>query len=134
MARSRNAYWLVAALGALVWMATTFISHVGGPPGSGADKSLASDAALVERGRYLVLAGNCASCHTRPGGAPYSGGVAFETPFGRLYSSNITADRVHGIGNWSLGDLERALHEGVSARGHLLFPAFPYPSFTKTSS
>jgi mono/diheme cytochrome c family protein len=133
MARSRNAYWLVAALGALVWIATTFISHVGGPPGSGTDKSLASDAALVERGRYLVLAGNCASCHTRPGGAPYSGGVAFETPFGRLYSSNITADRVHGIGNWSLGDLKRALHEGVSARGHLLFPAFPYPSFTKTT-
>jgi len=131
MARSRKVYWLVAALVALALVVTLLSSRGKGPSGSGADKSLANDAALVERGRYLATAGNCASCHTRTGGAPFAGGLAFETPFGKLYSSNITADPVHGIGNWSPGELRRALHEGVSARGYRLFPAFPYPSFTK---
>ena len=121
-----KAYRLGAAL------AVTFLSACGaGPSGSGADKSLAGDSALVERGRYLATAANCATCHTRPGGAPFAGGVAFETPFGKLYSSNIPAHPVHGIGNWSPAELRRALHEGVSARGFRLFPAFPYPSFTK---
>lgn len=131
MARSRKVYWLLAALVALALVVTLLSSRSSGPSGSGADKSLASDSGLVERGRYLATAGNCASCHTRPGGAPFAGGVAFQTPFGQLFSSNITADPVHGIGNWSPGELQRALHEGVSARGFRLFPAFPYPSFTK---
>jgi alcohol dehydrogenase (quinone), cytochrome c subunit len=131
MARSRKLYWLITALIALVLIIATLSSRVGGPAGSGADRSVANDPALVERGHYLALAGNCASCHTRSGGAPFAGGVPFETPFGKLYSSNVTADPVHGIGNWSPADLARALHEGVSARGHRLFPAFPYPSFTK---
>ena len=90
-----------------------------------------TDTGLVERGRYLATAANCASCHSRQGGAPFAGGVPFGTPFGTLYSSNITSDPTHGIGNWSSAELRRALHEGISARGYRLFPAFPYPSFTK---
>jgi len=131
MARSRKVYWLLATLVGLALVVTLLSSRGSGPSGSGADKSLAGDSALVERGHYLATAGNCASCHTRPGGAPFSGGVAFGTPFGTIYSSNITADPVHGIGNWSPAELQGALHEGVSARGFRLFPAFPYPSFTK---
>ena len=87
----------------------------------------------VERGRYLADAGNCFSCHTRPGGKPYAGGVPFETPFGTLYSTNITPDRATGIGSWSAQDLRRALHEGIAANGSRLFPAFPYPSYTKVT-
>ena len=87
--------------------------------------------AAVERGRYLADAGNCFSCHTQAGGKPYAGGVPFETPFGTLYSTNITPDRETGIGRWSVADLRRALHEGVAPDGSRLFPAFPYPSYTK---
>nr|WP_298720422.1 cytochrome c [uncultured Steroidobacter sp.] len=87
--------------------------------------------ALVERGRYVALAANCASCHTRPGGAAYAGGVAFETPLGTIYSTNITSSPERGIGKWTAQDLRRALHEGIAAGGYRLFPAFPYTSFTQ---
>jgi alcohol dehydrogenase (quinone), cytochrome c subunit len=129
MRTSRKVYFLLGALVALALIVTLLSSHHGGPSGSGAEKI--TDADLVERGRYLTTAANCASCHTRQGGAPFAGGVPFETPFGALYSSNITSDPTHGIGNWSSVELRRALHEGISARGYRLFPAFPYPSFTK---
>lgn len=88
-------------------------------------------ATAAERGRYLADAGNCFSCHTRTGGKPYAGGVPFETPFGTLYSTNITPERETGIGAWRVEDLRRALHEGIRADGARLFPAFPYPSYTK---
>jgi alcohol dehydrogenase (quinone), cytochrome c subunit len=88
-------------------------------------------ASLVEQGRYLANAGNCVSCHTRPGGAPFAGGVPFETPLGTIYSTNITPDVQSGIGKWSGADLRRAMHEGIAPDGSHLFPAFPYTSFTK---
>jgi mono/diheme cytochrome c family protein len=88
---------------------------------------------MAERGKYLAAAGNCISCHTQAGAAPFSGGVSFETPFGTIYSSNITPDSVTGIGMWSREDLRRAMHEGIAAGGYRLFPAFPYPSFTKVT-
>ena len=136
MARSRTLYRVLAALLAIVLVVLLAIrlSRVdeSRPPAAPTEASTAADnTALVERGRYLALAANCASCHSRPGGAPFSGGVAFETPLGTIYSSNITADAVHGIGKWTLADLRRALHEGISARGYRLFPAFPYTSFTR---
>lgn len=87
----------------------------------------------LERGRYLAAAGNCVSCHTRPGGPSFAGGVSFSTPIGVIYSSNITPDADRGIGHWTAADLNRAMHEGVSRDGHRLFPAFPYPSFTRVS-
>ncbi|HSV61294.1 MAG TPA: cytochrome c [Variovorax sp.] len=90
-----------------------------------------SSQALVERGRYLALAGNCAGCHTVRGGAPYAGGLGIGTPFGTIFASNLTPDEKNGIGGWSVDHFWRAIHNGRSKDGHLLYPAFPYPSFTK---
>lgn len=87
----------------------------------------------VARGEYLARAANCMSCHTRPDGAPYAGGVAFETPFGTLYSTNITSDREAGIGAWTAEQFRRAMREGIRADGEHLYPAFPYTAFTKLS-
>ena len=71
---------------------------------------------LVERGRYLALAGNCAGCHTTRGGRPYAGGVPLETPFGTIYATNLTPDPTHGIGGWSSAHFWRAMHNGRSLR------------------
>jgi mono/diheme cytochrome c family protein len=92
-----------------------------------------ADAAQVARGQYLATAGNCASCHTREGGAPLAGGVAFHTEFGTIYSTNITPDRGVGIGAWTEAQFVRAMREGVAADGTHLYPAFPYTAFTKVS-
>lgn len=102
-------------------------------PMTSADPNAHMDNALVERGKYLADAGNCLSCHTRENGEPFAGGVAFETPFGKIYSTNITPDVATGIGSWTQQDLRRAMHEGVAPRGRRLYPAFPYPSYTKVS-
>jgi mono/diheme cytochrome c family protein len=87
----------------------------------------------VERGRYLALAGNCAGCHTTRGGQPYAGGLPLETPFGTIYSSNLTPDTQAGIGGWSSAHFWRAMHNGRSKDGRLLYPAFPYPNFTQVT-
>ncbi len=91
----------------------------------------ATDHEAVERGRYLAVAGNCTSCHTRDGGEPFAGGVAFPTQFGTIYSTNITADKDTGIGGWSEEQFIRALREGIRPDGVHLYPAFPYTAFTK---
>jgi cytochrome c553 len=85
------------------------------------------------RGDYLVTAGDCIACHTAIGGAPFAGGRAIETPFGTVYSTNITPDKKTGIGEWSRDDFWRALHEGRSRDGRMLYPAFPYPNFTQVT-
>ena len=84
----------------------------------------------IERGAYLARAGNCASCHTARGGKPYAGGVGIATPFGTVFSSNLTPDNANGMGLWSATDFWRALHNGRSRDGRLLYPAFPYTSYT----
>src|ERR1700760_5133281 len=90
-------------------------------------------AALIERGEYLTRAADCAACHTVPNGKPFAGGLPFKLPFGTIYSTNITADRAAGIGNWSDDDFVRALHRGIAPGGRNLYPAFPYTSFTAMS-
>lgn len=85
--------------------------------------------AAIERGAQLASIGNCASCHTAPGGEPYAGGVAVPTPFGIVYGTNITPDPRHGIGGWSKAAFQRALHEGIARDGHQLYPAFPYDHY-----
>lgn len=85
---------------------------------------------FVARGRYLTEAADCAACHTAEGGVPYAGGRAFRTPFGTLYSPNITSDRETGIGAWSDADFVRAVHQGIARDGSRLYPAFPYESYT----
>ena len=89
--------------------------------------------ALVEQGKYIAAAGDCVSCHTRTGGAPFSGGLSFKTPFGTLYSPNITPDPASGIGKWTEDQFARAVREGVSADGHNLYPVFPYVEYSKIS-
>src|SRR6201996_1852271 len=90
-------------------------------------------AELIARGKILTGAGYCAVCHTRPGGEPYAGGYGLQTPFGTIYSTNITPDPQTGIGRWSLAAFTRAMHEGVARDGSQLFPALPYDHFTKVS-
>jgi mono/diheme cytochrome c family protein len=80
----------------------------------------------LERGHYLVRAGNCIACHTERGGPPLAGGRAIWTPFGPVYSSNLTPDKSTGLGAWSAHDFWIALHHGRSRSGRLLTPAFPY--------
>ena len=85
----------------------------------------------VERGRYLSVLGDCAGCHTAPGGAPFAGGLTLDTPFGKLLAPNITPDRETGIGNLTDDEFVSALHEGRSHNGRRLYPAMPYPAYTK---
>jgi mono/diheme cytochrome c family protein len=89
--------------------------------------------ASISRGRYLVRAGDCKACHTADGGQPFAGGRAVPTPFGTIYSTNITPDNDTGIGRWDGDDFYRAMHNGIDRQGNHLYPAFPYPSYTKLS-
>ena len=82
-------------------------------------------------GEYLARAGDCVACHSVPGGKPFAGGLKMGSPLGNIYSTNITPDRETGIGNYSLGDFDRALRTGVAKDGHRLYPAMPYPSYAK---
>lgn len=93
--------------------------------------SAPATAALVAQGEYLARVGNCMACHTTQGGPAYAGGRGIETPFGVVYSSNLTPDPEHGLGQWTSGEFWRALHHGRSKDGRLLYPAFPYPNYTE---
>lgn len=84
----------------------------------------------VARGHYLTDAADCVACHSKKDGAPFAGGRALQTPFGTLYSANITSDPDHGIGRWTPDQFYRAMHEGIDDQGHHLYPAFPYNYFT----
>jgi len=96
-----------------------------------ADESAGATPALIERGEYLARAGNCRACHTTAVGAPFAGGVVFETRFGKIYSANITPDPDTGIGKWTSRQFLRSLRKGLRANDQHLYPVFPYPAFTK---
>jgi mono/diheme cytochrome c family protein len=85
----------------------------------------------IERGKALVVAGDCASCHTADPAKPFAGGKRIDTPFGAVYSPNLTPDRETGIGAWSDQDFHGALRFGIDPDGSRYYPAFPYPNFTK---
>jgi mono/diheme cytochrome c family protein len=93
-------------------------------------KTSAFNSGLVAQGAELAAIGNCAVCHTTPGGKSYAGSRALPTPFGIIYSSNITPDSETGIGNWSEAAFRRALRDGVDRKWRHLYPAFPYDHFT----
>src|SRR5471030_2743409 len=90
----------------------------------------AVNAELMAKGAELAAIGNCAVCHTAPGGKAYAGSRPVPTPFGTIYSTNITPDAETGIGRWSEQAFRRALREGVDREGRHLYPAFPYDHFT----
>jgi len=93
----------------------------------------APDAALVQRGESLARMGDCVACHSVPGKAPYAGGVPIDSGHGIIYSSNITPDRQHGIGAYTLQQFSDAVRKGVRADGTNLYPAMPYPNYAKVS-
>ena len=87
----------------------------------------------VQRGEYLARAGDCVSCHTAQGGAPYAGGLRLDTPFGYMLAPNITPDPETGIGRWSSADFYRALHDGVNKHGQDMYPTMPYDFYTRVT-
>jgi mono/diheme cytochrome c family protein len=104
------------------------------------DAGIAADAALIARGAYLAKLADCAGCHTNaPTGKPlepsppFAGGLPMGSPFGTIYTSNITPDPVYGIGRYTYDDFERAVRSGIAPGGERLYPAMPYPSFSKIS-
>jgi mono/diheme cytochrome c family protein len=88
-------------------------------------------AETIARGKALIVIGDCASCHTADPAKPFAGGKRIDTPFGAIYSPNLTPDRDTGIGAWSDGEFYNALRNGVARDGSRYYPAFPYPNFTK---
>jgi mono/diheme cytochrome c family protein len=93
----------------------------------------ADDADLIARGEYLARAGDCTACHTAPEGKLFAGGRAMPTPFGTIYTSNITPDPETGIGKWSVDDFYKTMHEGRFPDGGLIYPAMPFASYTKVT-
>ncbi len=124
----------VLILGVLVLavvLAATFVlrrEEASAPP-----PAAKTDGAEIGRGEYLALIGDCLACHTARGGRQYAGGLPMATPFGTLYTPNITPDKETGIGNWTAEDFRRALHEGLSKDGSYLYPAFPYNNYTRVT-
>ncbi|OWY28147.1 cytochrome c [Herbaspirillum robiniae] len=97
-----------------------------GQPLTDADREL-------QRGAYLARAGDCIACHTAKGGAPFAGGLPINSPIGTIYSTNITSDKIHGIGDWSYEDFARLMRTGVTKAGYTTYPAMPYPSYSRLS-
>src|SRR5215470_7883469 len=108
---------------------TVALADYQGANPTGVPPSLAK-ADIVNRGEYLAKAADCMVCHTAPGGAEYAGGLAFPLPFGTLYSTNITANKDTGIGNYSDRDFLDAVQRGIRKDGARLYPAMPYTSYT----
>ncbi|SOE87313.1 Cytochrome c, mono- and diheme variants [Burkholderia sp. YR290] len=98
-----------------------------------ASASPGNNAEVIARGAYLARAGDCIACHTIPAGKLFGGGRAMATPFGTLYSPNISSDKETGIGEWTADEFYRMLHEGKSREGSVLYPAMPYASYTKVT-
>ena len=126
--------WLLAAMLALVAAAAlVWALNVRGEADITEVQASPANSALIARGAYLARAGNCMACHTTRGGEAYAGGRAIETPFGAVYTSNLTPDEQSGIGSWSPAHFWRAMHNGRSKDGRLLYPAFPYTSYTQVT-
>jgi mono/diheme cytochrome c family protein len=126
---------IIAALLVIVAIGVVLLNRADSAAGSAPGIAGApAGADAVARGEYLAKAADCVACHTVSGsGKPFAGGVAFELPFGTIYSSNITADPKDGIGAYSDDEFVRAVREGVRRDGQHLYPAFPYTSYTLLS-
>ncbi|WP_417222424.1 c-type cytochrome [Achromobacter spanius] len=130
---ARGWMWLAAGMAGLAGVAAALWPIKPALPlTAGPDVSLYSIRA-IERGRLVAAAGDCIACHTAPGGKANAGGLALDTPFGTIYSTNITPDNDTGIGRWSYPAFERAMRQGVHQDGRQLYPAFPYTAYAKLS-
>ena len=115
----------ISALAAIA-ISIGFAAHAGQPD--------PQEFSQIERGRYLSVLGDCASCHTVPGsGQPFAGGRAVETPFGNIDAPNITPDRETGIGAWNADEFDAAVRHGIGRDGSRLYPAMPYNAYAKMS-
>ncbi|MBN3805960.1 c-type cytochrome [Paraburkholderia sp. Ac-20336] len=101
--------------------------------GSAVAATPTDQAELIKKGEYLARAGDCIACHTVRGGKPFAGGLPMATPFGTMFTPNITPDDQYGIGKWTQDDFYRAMHTGRSKDGSLLYPGFPFTSYTKVT-
>ena len=124
---------LLLAAAVWLWVQNTQDEMTPNAPITASGPSRTASSAQIEHGAYLARVGNCAGCHTMRGGAAYAGGLGINTPFGAVYASNLTPDKASGIGNWSSQDFWRAMHNGKSKSGRLLYPAFPYTNTTLIS-
>ncbi len=124
---------LIGLLGIVILGAGAFAVYAWRPAIAPVDPQPSFAPDVIARGAGLALIGNCNTCHTAVGGAPYAGGAPVATPFGTIYATNITPDPETGIGRWSEAAFRRAMHEGVARDGQHLYPAFPYDHFTKVS-
>ncbi|MBY6196020.1 c-type cytochrome [Vibrio hangzhouensis] len=91
-------------------------------------RKAALNSAAIERGEYLAHAGDCVACHSAEGGEPFAGGLPFVTPFGTIYSTNITTHATEGIGSYDYEDFRAALVDGKGKHGYL-YPAMPFTSY-----
>jgi nicotinate dehydrogenase subunit B len=136
-AARRKKRWRFGFLGALAAGAAGWLSMASFAPQPIAPITppLASAFApeLIARGKLLASLGDCAVCHTAHNGVPNAGGLALDTPFGTVYTTNITPDEQTGIGNWSFEAFVRAMRQGIHRDGRHLYPAFPYTSFKNVS-
>lgn len=98
-----------------------------------AQQSPPPDPALIAKGEYLARAGDCIACHTAPEGKLFAGGLPMDTPFGTLYTTNITPDPQTGIGTWTSDQFYRLMHSGRFPDGGLIYPAMPFASYTKVT-
>jgi len=123
--------WLIFGPGPLAFAGGSTVAladyHEADPTGVPAELAKAD---IVTRGEYLAKAADCLVCHTAPGGADYAGDLAFPLPFGTLYSTNITADKDTGIGNYTDQEFLNAVQRGIRKDGARLYPAMPYTSYT----
>ncbi len=125
--------WLIAigVIGFLgAYAGSSWIMKSRKAPESGEVATLKYDDALIQKGEYLARLSDCAACHTVSGDAEYAGGLAMQTPFGAIYSTNITPDAETGIGNYSLAEFTNAVKHGVRKDNAPLYPAMPYTSYT----
>jgi len=123
----------VLGVAALQLALVTWLNLRGEDPLTPDDAGAPATAEQIARGAYLARAGNCMGCHTERGGAAYAGGRGVPTPFGTVFAPNLTPDRGSGLGRWSAAEFWRALHNGRARDGRLLYPAFPYPNYTRVT-
>ena len=126
---------LAAGLGALLLAAVALalvllLNRLGEAPLPTHEVAVPATPEVIARGAYLARVGNCAGCHTAPGGEPYAGGRGIDTPFGTVYAPNLTPHEATGLGSWTAAHFWRAMHNGRSRDGRLLYPAFPYLNYT----
>jgi mono/diheme cytochrome c family protein len=126
----KRVFWVLLVLLALAALLVWMFNFWGAPRIADLPPTTPPASEQVARGAYLARVGNCMLCHTERGGAAYAGGRPIATPFGTVFSSNLTPDAATGLGNWSAAHFRRALHEGRSRDGRLLYPAFPYDHTT----